>query len=100
MKITGVIGSLQSMPGSVVPGTTWLVNVPIPSGIYLEAPPGWQPWNVASMWQVISWDTEAIPTSGYANPPPPNTPVLAATVNMTSYTLKVWMPLASVTPLA
>jgi hypothetical protein len=85
----------MATPSHFVPGTLG----PISDGCYLQASPGWQPWNISSMWQVTSWDTETIPSAGYTNPPPSNTSVLAASVNMGAYTLKVWLPTSAVQPL-
>jgi hypothetical protein len=92
---TGILASGWAIPGNFVPAALG----PIITGCYLQAPQGFQPWNIASSYQVVSWDNETMPSPGFTNPPPANTAVLAATVNMTSYTLKVWMPASQVQPL-
>src|ERR1022692_2569949 len=94
-QITGAPSNALSAPGRFVFGAG-AFGYP---GMYLQAPPGFQPWNIASAYQVTSWDNETMPSPGFTNPPPANTAILAASVNMTSFTLKVWMPLAAVQPL-
>lgn len=98
-NITGVPGSVLAMPGRLVPASIGSIGLPLTGGVYLQAPPGFQPWNISSQWQVVSWDTETTASAGYTNPPPSNTSVLAASVNMGNFTLKVWLPSASVQPL-
>ena len=99
-QYTGVPGSVLAMPGRLVPAAIGSIGPPLTGGSYLQVPAGWQPWNIPEAYQVASWGTETTYSLGYSNPPPPNTTILYALVNMTGFTLKVWMPLSSVRPLS
>ena len=98
-QYTGVPGSVLAMPGRFVPASIGSIGLPLAGGMYLQAPQGWQPWNIPEAYQVVSWGTETTYSLGYTNPPPANTAIQFAVVNMGTYTLKVWIPLASVQPL-
>ena len=63
---------------------------------WLNTQQGWQPWNIASAYQVASWDTETYMGGDRGVTPALNQTVLVATVNMGYATLKVWIDAASV----
>ena len=63
---------------------------------WLNTQQGWQPWNIASTYQVASWDTETYMGGARGVTPALNQTVLVATVNMGYTTLKVWIDAASV----
>jgi len=65
---------------------------------YAPAPPGWQPWDVPSGYQVIRWDSEVYQGGGLGLPPPVNTAIVCAQVDMGAFTLKVWILASEVTP--
>ena len=44
-QYTGVPGSILALPGVFVPGSIGSTGLPLSGGVYLQAPPGYQPWN-------------------------------------------------------
>jgi len=54
--------------------------------VYLEAPFGWQPWDIVRVYQVSFWDVETI--GGVS--------AMVANCISSSQWQKVWLPLASV----
>ena len=50
-QYTGVPGSVLAMPGRLLPASIGSIGAPLTDGAYVQAPQGWQPWNIPEAYQ-------------------------------------------------